>query len=199
MSPHRRARAACLRTLSAVLWPLILVACGGSSSSTPRASASPSQVTTAAFTTKIPTGWIDHTADQKAVSELNIAGTVQMLLYAPPTTAQIHNEHIDVSTVSDTVPDDQLASYLESVTQNGATDTSQPQPFNLAGATGLFITYHLMATGTQPPVQLKSQEMIVNHTGETYEIVLNTASVDFDGQLPALKEVLQSWRWTTSP
>ncbi|MFN2582016.1 MAG: hypothetical protein ABR498_04655 [Candidatus Dormibacteria bacterium] len=133
------------------------------------------------------------------MSELNLAGGIQMLLFAPPTTAQIHNEHIDVSTVPQPVPDDQLASYLESVTQNGATNAGQPEPCNLAGATGIFITYNLVGTGTQPPVQLKSQDMIVNHAGETFEIVLNTAAADFDSQLSALKEVLQTWHWKSNP
>ena len=116
-----------------------------------------------------------------------------MLLYAPATAAHIPNEHIDVSMVAQPVPDDQLEMFLESAAQNGATNLSRAQPFDLNGSTGIFITYDLKpSTG----VALHEQDMLVNHGGTTYEIVLNTAQADFAVQAPALQRVLSMWRWT---
>jgi hypothetical protein len=37
--------------------------------------------------------------------------------------------------------------------------------------------------------------MVVNHMGDTYDIVLNTSKYAFARQLPALKLVLESWKW----
>lgn len=128
---------------------------------------------------------------------MSAGGSMQMLLVAAVTTAGVTNEHIDVTTVAQPIPDDQLGSYLQSVGQNGATAVSTPQPFNLDGATGLFVTYNLTSLATPPmqPPPLKVQDMLVNHGGQTYEIVLNTAQSDFETHLAALQEVLTSWRW----
>lgn len=114
-----------------------------------------------------------------------------MLLYAP---AAHINEHIDVSTVAQPVPDDQLVMYLESAAQSGATNLSRAEPFDLNGNTGIFVTYDLKSTDG---VALESQDMLVNHGVDTYEIVLNTAQTDFTAQLPALEKVLSAWRWTS--
>lgn len=150
------------------------------------------------FTVTVPGGWTDRSKDQQAVDAVNASGAMQMLLVAPQGGTAVSNEHIDVTTVAQPVPDDQLASYLQSVAQNGATSVSTPQSFNLDGATGLYVTYNLQASAT-PPAQapmLKVQDMLINHGGQTYEIVLNTAKADFDAQLAALQQVLQSWHWT---
>ena len=66
--------------------------------------------------------------------------------------------------------------------------------FTLDGVSGLVITYDFMPTGG---VAHHIQDMVVNRNGMTYELVLNTATVDFNGQLPALQQVLNSWRWTS--
>ena len=149
------------------------------------------------FSAAVPHGWSDHTSDQQAVDSVGASGGLQALFMAPPT-GIVSNEHIDVTTVAQPVPDDQLASYLESVAQNGATSVTTPQPFNLDGASGLFVTYNLTASASppaQPPV-LKVQDMLINHAGQTYEIVLNTALANFDAQLQSLQSVLSSWKWS---
>lgn len=184
-----------------------IAACGSATpTTTPGATSTPAAATSAAstqfqastFTVTVPHGWVDRTKDDQAVASINAAaGTLQMLLMAPPTGANVSNEHIDVTTVAQPVPDDQLASYLQSVAQNGATSVTTPQPFNLSGSTGLFVTYNLTASAS-PPAQapvLMVQDMLVNHGGQTYEIVLNTAQADFPAQTPALQEVLASWHW----
>ena len=177
---------------------VLACACGGASSSSPAPSASatgPVVFDGPGFSVSIPRGWTDHTHDQAAVSSVNANGTMQMLLYAPRTSSVIGNEHINVTTVQPTVPDDQLSTYLQNV-QGTTSNVSQPEPFNLNGATGIFITFNLSATGTSAPVMLKEQDMLVNHAGETYEIVLNTAESDFNAQQQSLQQVLNSWKWS---
>ena len=180
---------------------LIVGACGSAQTSPPAATAAATdtpgaRVQASGFTCAVPKGWTDHTTDQQAVESVGASGGLQMLLIAPLTGA-VSNEHIDVTTVAQPVPDDQLAAYLQSVAQNGATSVTTPQPFNLAGASGLFVTYNLTASATPPaqPAVLKVQDMLINHAGQTYEIVLNTALANFDAQLQSLQSVLSSWQW----
>lgn len=180
----------------------LLSGCGSKSESTapPVAAATETPIArlqATGFSTAVPHGWTDHTGDQQAVEAVGASGGLQALFIAPPT-GTVNNEHIDVTTVSQPVPDDQLAAYLESVAQNGATSVTTPQPFNLDGASGLFVTYNLTANASppaQPPV-LKVQDMLINHAGQTYEIVLNTALANFDAQLQSLQSVLSSWKWS---
>jgi hypothetical protein len=173
----------------------MLVACGGSSQTSPTASpraSSTALFTSADFTASIPAGWSDQTTNESAITAVSVSGTVVMLLIAPPSFTDRVNEHIDVSIVQQTVPSDALGSYLETVAQHGATNLSPVQPFNLDHTAGLFITYDLPATGGMN----KAQDMVVNHNNNTYDIVLNTSAADFDRQLPALQKVLNTWKWT---
>jgi hypothetical protein len=146
------------------------------------------------LTTMVPTGWSDETQNQDVVAAVSVQGTVLMLLIAPPTASNVQYEHIDVSAVASPVPDDQLAAYLESVSAKGATNVSAPQTFELDGVSGLFVTYAYQPSGGVPH---RIEDMVVNHGGATYELVLNTATADFAGQQPALDVVLGAWKWTS--
>lgn len=181
----------------------VTAACGSTAGSHPSSSASGASQTpqtevfkTALFDVAIPSGWTDTTNDVDAVKAVNVSGSLQMLLMAPTAGATVNGEHIDVTTVAQPVPDDQLAAYLQSVSQNGATSVSTPQPVSLNGATGLFVTYTLTITATPPAhgAVLKVEDILVNHV-QTYEIVLNTAQADFDKQSKALQQMLASWHW----
>jgi hypothetical protein len=190
----RGARVALLLGLVAGVMASCSLGGSQSPSATPTTSPGSARFVSSTFTTVIPPGWTDKTKDQAAVTSVNAGGTVLMLLYAPPTSAGLGNEHIDVSTVAQPVPDDQLGAYLSSAGQNGATNVSQSEPFDLDGNTGVFVTYDLKSSNAVP---LEAQDMVVNHGGNTYDIVLNTAQADFAAQLPALQRVLSGWRWAS--
>ncbi len=191
--PLTRARAT--RAGFAVVAAMVLFACGSPPSTvtpssgtatSPTPSAASRTFTGAGFSTDIPTGWNDETSNQSAVAALSGDGTVLMLLVAPD------GGHIDARTTPQPVPDDQLAQYLQSVSQDGATNLSQVTPVNLAGVSGVVITYDLTSTtGTT----FRNEDMVVNQGGDTYDIVLNTAQADFTQDLAALQAVLNSWRW----
>jgi hypothetical protein len=174
---------------------LLLSACGAPAATvTPSSGTSPAPgagstsraFSTAAFSTVIPSGWTDETANGTAVATVSGSGSVLMLLVAPD------GGHIDARTAPQPIPDDQLASYLESVSQNGATNLSQAVPINIDGMSGVVITYTLTSTSG---VSSQNEDMVVNQGGSTYDIVLNTATADFTADTSALQAVLDGWRW----
>ena len=174
---------------------LVLSACGGPAAAvTPSSSTSPASgagsasraFSASAFSTVIPSGWTDETANKTAVAAVSGGGSVLMLLVAPD------GGHIDARTAPQPIPDDQLASYLESVSQNGATDLSQAVPIDIDGVSGVMITYTLTTTSG---VSSKNEDMVVNQGGSTYDIVLNTAVADFTNDTAALQAVLDAWKW----
>ena len=165
---------------------------------TPRASGSSGTLTTSRFSIAIPSGWRNQTSNPAEVSRFSQNGTVLALLESPPPGKPQPNlndvtANINVVLAESPVPDDQLAFYLSSVNQSGATNLSQPQPFTVDGHTGVYITYELSVSGTPG----KSQDMVVNYKGETYGIILNTSKYAFPMQLPALMLLLDSWRWNS--
>jgi hypothetical protein len=174
---------------------LMLNACAVSVATvTPSSSTSPASgagsgaraFTATGFSTVIPSGWSDETANQSAVAAVSGSGTVQMLLVATD------GGHIDARTAPQPVPDDQLAQYLESVSQNGATALSPAVPIDIGGASGVMITYTLTAPSGGSS---RNEDMVVNHGGDTYDIVLNTGATAFPHDTAALQTVLDAWRW----
>jgi hypothetical protein len=173
---------------------LLLPACG-SPIATVTPSSSPSSTSSSgtglraftgtAFSADIPDGWTDESASQSAVAAVSGSGTVLMLLVAPD------GGHIDARTAPQPIADDQLAQYLESVSESGATNLSTAVPVDIDGVSGVEITYNLAASG----VPFKDADMVVNRGGNTYDIVLNTAAADFTQDTAALQTVLDTWKW----
>lgn len=196
---HRTSR--CGRAASALLLATTLIGCGGAAAPTAVATRTPGARGTfsnARFSVAIPSGWRDQTANKGEVSRFSQNGSVQLLFEAPPPGQPKVNvndvtANINVILASTPVPDDQLATYLSSVAQGGATSLSQPEPFTLDGRTGLYITYDTEVSGTPG----ESQDMVVNDNGVTYDIVLNTSRYAFPMQLPALQLMLSTWRWNS--
>ncbi len=185
---HALRAAACIATL-------VLAACGAATvtvtpSSSTAASPSPASggrpFAGTGFRTNIPAGWTDETGNQSAVAALGGSGTVLMLLTAPD------GGHIDVRTASQPVPDDQLAQYLAGITPHGATNLRSAEPVDIDGTSGVVITYDVIpATGAA----LAREDMVVNQSGTTYEIMLETPRPDFIVDVNALQEILDSWTW----
>lgn len=186
----------CRAAAGSALLATVIAACAGSPPATPNASASQSpaggrRFTSADFSAAIPPGWADETTNRQAVTAVHVSGTLVMLLIAPASFTDRVNEHIDVSIAPQPVPSDQLGAYLQSVAQSGATGVSPVESFNVDGTSGLFVTYDL-AAGTSTNM---AQDMVVNHGDNTYDIVLNTSTADFDQQLAALQQVIDTWSW----
>jgi hypothetical protein len=193
-------------TFVAVVGCGVLTACGSTappsptgSSGTASATATPptgTPLVTDRFTTVVPAGWSDKVGDATEVGKFSANGKVEMLVEeGPPGQVQQNindvTANINVLLLASAVPDDQVATYLQSVSNNGATNLSAPQSFTIDGSTGQFITYDRDIQGTPG----ESQDMIINHAGSTFDIVLNTSQVAFAKQQPGLQAVLAVWHW----
>jgi hypothetical protein len=174
---------------------LIITACGAkpvtvtpSSSATPGASptATPKAFAGTGFRTNIPAGWQDQTTGATPVSSLGGSGTVLMLLTSPD-----HGQ-IVVRTTPQPVADDQLAQFLTSVTPQGASAVSHPEPVDIDGLSGVLITF--VVTPASSPAQ-ETEAMVANQSGNTYEILLTAAQAGFATDAAGLQEILNSWTW----
>jgi hypothetical protein len=189
---HRSLRTRALAAGSAAA-TVLLSACGApaatvtpSSSTSPSGGSAPHPFSATGFSTVVPAGWTDETASRSAVASVSGSGPVVLLFEA------IDGGHIDVRTAPQPIADDQLAQYLESVSQSGATNLSTAEPVDIDGVSGVMITYNLTPS---PGVTAKDEDMVVNQGGDTYDIVLNTAAANFSADQAALQTVLNSWKW----
>jgi len=184
--------------LSLAVAGLLVAACGSQAKApSPTAAPTAAPFTTSAFSVRIPTGWTNETSNQHEIAQLNSNGTVLLLIETSPPGRAIANvndvkANINVVLARQPVAADQFGQYLASVAASGASNLSVPASFALGGETGMYITYDLDVSGTPGA----SQDMVVNHDGETYDIVLNTSKFAFPDQLPALHRLLASWRWS---
>lgn len=148
------------------------------------------------FRTVIPPGWQNRLSDRAEAQKFNVNGQVAYLVeQSPPGTVQQNvndvTANINVVVLTQPVPDDQVPAYLSSVSNSGATNVSTPRSFTIDGATGQYVVYDRDVQGTPG----ESQDMIVNHAGVTYDIILNTSQYAFRQQQPSLQDVLAAWRW----
>ena len=187
-------------TVGACAAMLLLSACGGSTATvTPSSSTSAGSTPTVApspfagtgFRTNIPPGWQDETTNQSAVAAASGAGTVLMILTAP--------DHgvVVVRTAPTPVADDRLSQYLTSVIPAGSTSVSQPEPVDIAGVSGVLVTFvsGVPASGTPGGVALEHEDMVVNRAGNTYEIALTAPQATFSLDGAGLQGILNGWTW----
>ncbi|HSP64984.1 MAG TPA: hypothetical protein VLO10_02225 [Candidatus Deferrimicrobium sp.] len=186
----------------------LISACGSGSAPPPTATSGSASATptplggthlrTDRFTTVVPTTWTNKIDDATEVAKFSANGKVEMLVeQAPPGQVQQSindvTANINVLLLASAVPADQVATFLQSVSNNGATNLSAPQLFTIDGVTGQYITYDRDIQGTPG----ESQDMIINHGGNTYDIVLNTSQFAFSKQQQGLQAVLAAWHWSS--
>lgn len=124
--------------------------------------------------------------NQSAVAALGGSGTVLMLLASP--------DHgiIVARTTPQPVANDQLGQYLAGITPYGATTVNQAEPVDIDGISGIVVTFVVTpSTGAAH----EYQDMVVNQSGNTYDIALGTTQADFAADSGGLQEVLDSWTW----
>lgn len=148
------------------------------------------------FSTVVPTGWTNRIDDSAEVQRFGTSGDVEYLAEQPPQ-GQLPDGGgvtavITVVLLSTPVPDGQLSTVLQNVGSSGATNLSLPLGVVVDGAPGQSITYDRDVQG----VPGESHELMVNRSGNTFDIVLTTAQATYARQLPALDAVLAVWRWT---
>lgn len=170
----------------------------GAATPAPSSGATPSgtALVTSAFSTVVPAGWDNKLGDAAEVQKFAVNGKVLLLVEQGPPGQLQHNvndvkANVNVLLLSPSVPDNQIPAYLQTVSSSGATNLSAPQTFTIDGSTGQFITYDRDISGTPGEIQ----DMIVNHGGSTYDIILNTSQFAFAQQLAGLQAILAAWKW----
>jgi hypothetical protein len=150
------------------------------------------------FSTVVPGTWTNRLSVAAEVARFSGGGKVEFLVEQGPPGQPRPNvndvtANINVLLLGAPVPDDQLGLFLQTVSNNGATNLSSPQPVTIGGASGQFITYDRNIQGTPG----ESQDIVVNHGANTYDIVLNTSRFAFSSQLPAMEAVVAAWHWAS--
>lgn len=194
--------------LAATVCAALLGGCGpgatappGSGSPTPGPTPTPlpgTPFSNSRFATIVPAGWTNRVADVAEVQKFSGSGEVEYLVEQEPTGTRQQNvndvvANINVVRLTTTVPDDQVPQYLDSVTASGAANLSAVKPFTLDGSTGQYIVYDRDISGTPG----ESEEMVVNHGGSSYDIVITTSQFAYPRQQSALEAVLLAWHWLT--
>ncbi len=70
---------------------------------------------------------------------------------------------------------------------------TEPAAFTLDGSNGLFDTSSTTVSG----VAYEAQDMVINHGGQTFEIVLTVLRSAFPQELTGFNAIMESWRWGT--
>jgi len=153
---------------------------------------------TSDFAVLAPTGWTDQTFNQTDVAALGATGRVLLLLEAPPPghfQPGVNDIQSNINAVREdvTIPSDQLVQYLQTASHGGGTSPSAPQSVDVNGEQGVSITFNRSVNGTPA----KTQDIVVDHYGHTYDITLNTSAFAFTQQFPALVQVVATWQWST--
>ena len=162
------------------------------------ASRSPTPFIGTDFSTIVLGTWTNRLSLAAEVARFSGGGTVEFLIEQGPPGQPRPNvndvtANINVLLLGSPVPDDQVGLFLQTVSKNGATNLGFPQPVTVGGASGQFITYDRDIQGTPG----ESQDIVVNHGGNTYDIVLNTSQFAFSRQLPALQAMVAGWHWAS--
>ena len=164
----------------------------------PAPSSTPVALRSVDFEAEIPAGWVDVTSNRTAAGMVRPAGTLLLLLEAPPPEpvyAGVNDVEavIAVTRLGFTMPEAQFPGYLQSVALHGASAVSAPLPVSVGGTAATYVTYQSSLGGTPG----ETEDIAVDSAGATYEIELNTSRFAFAAQAGALRGLLASWRWVT--
>ena len=69
---------------------------------------------------------------------------------------------------------------------------SPAEPVDVGGVSGVLVTYVVTPAGGAGQ---ETEAMVLNQSGNTYEIALTTAQADFSRDAMGLQEVLDGWTW----
>jgi hypothetical protein len=193
-----RSRLLCLVGLAAVA-----AACSSSKSpsSTPPTTALPTTTTlppvsAQGFTSVLPPDWTNKSQDSTAISQVApTSGTngTDILLLQPNATSNGLVGHISVNIAPQPVADADLPAYLQSAGSHGATQLSTPEAKSIDGASGFEMTYTVtQADGSTT----RNDDIVVNHNGQTYDVIYDVPTAQFDSLHAALDVLVANWKWS---
>jgi hypothetical protein len=148
-----------------------------------------------AFSTLLPKGWSNVTGDASllAASHLTGAELVAIQWDYLGATAGITVAYVSVRQVTPALTQKQIAPYLKTVV-GGVTLLTQPAAFMLDGSNGVFDTTSTSSQGNQ----YEAQDMVIDHEGRTFEIVLTVLRAAFPEELTGFDAIMGAWRWVAA-
>lgn len=167
----------------------------GSTASTEAPTTTLPRVSATGFSSVLPQDWSNLTQDSSAVSQVApTSGTngTAILLLQPKQSSNGLVGHISVNIAPTPVADADLPAYLQSAGNHGATNLSTPVAKTIDGSSGFDMTYIV----TQPDgTPTKNEDIVVNHGGQTYDVIYDVPTAQFDSLHNGLDTLLSNWKW----
>jgi hypothetical protein len=147
------------------------------------------------LSTVLPKGWSDVTGNASLLASHHLTGAELVTCQWDylGATAGITVAFVSVQRVTPTLTKEQIAPYLKSVV-GGVTLLTRPVAFTLDGSSGLFDTSSTTVQGND----YEAQDMVVDHGGRTFEIVLTVLRGAFPEELAGLDAIMDAWRWAAA-
>jgi hypothetical protein len=146
------------------------------------------------FSTTLPEGWSNVTANASLLASHHLSGAELVAIQWDylSATAGINVAYDSVQQVTPALTQAQIAPYLKTVV-GGVTLLTEPAAFTLDGSSGLFDTSSTTVSG----VDYEAQDMVIDHGGRTFEIVLTVLRSAFPQELTGFNSIMDAWRWGT--
>jgi len=146
------------------------------------------------FSTTLPEGWSNVTGNASLLASHHLTGAELVAIQWDylSATAGINVAYDSVQQITPALTQAQIAPYLKTVV-GGVTLLTEPAAFTLDGSNGLFDTSSTTVSG----VAYEAQDMVINHGGQTFEIVLTVLRSAFAQELTGFNAIMESWRWGT--
>jgi hypothetical protein len=144
------------------------------------------------FTTTLPEGWSNVTGNASLLASHHLTGAELVAIQWDylSATAGINVAYDSVQQITPALTQAQIAPYLKTVV-GGVTLLSAPDAFTLDGSNGLFDTSSTTVSG----VDYEAQDMVINHGGHTFEIVLTVLRSAFPQEVTGFNAIMEAWRW----
>jgi hypothetical protein len=145
-----------------------------------------------AFSTTLPEGWSNVTSNASLLASHHLTGAELVAIQWDylSATAGINVAYDSVQQIAPALTQAQIVPYLKTVV-GGVTLLTEPAAFTLDGSNGLFDTSSTTVSG----VEYEAQDMVINHGGHTFEVVLTVLRSAFPQELTGFNAIMESWRW----
>jgi hypothetical protein len=147
------------------------------------------------FSTTLPTGWSNVTGDTSLLTAHHLTGAEFVAIQWDylSASAGITVAYVSAQEVTPPLTEAQIAPYLKTVV-GGVTLLTRPAKFTLDGSDGLFDT----SSATNAGNEYEAQDMVIDHGGKTFEIVITVLRSAFPQELVGFNAIMNAWRWTAS-
>jgi hypothetical protein len=146
----------------------------------------------ATFSTQLPAGWSNVTGEAALLATHHLTGAELVAMHWEylGATQGIAVAYTSVQLVTPPLAATRIAAYLKTLVP-GVTLLIQPAAFTVDATSGLYDTTSATSAGND----YAAQDMVINHGGRTFEIVLTVLRSVFPAVLPGFNDLMNAWRW----